>query len=436
MVDQLLLNLDNDKITGLVFIDYKKAFDLIDRQLLLSKLRALGVNETFLPLFRDYLSGRSQYVTIDGCYSTKRSVKLGVPQGSILGPILFLVFINDLPEALQHCVADIYADDTTISHSAHYQVAPNAVSEGLQEDMVEVLNWSSRNKMLLNESKTKSMLVTGKRLVKKMEHSTLQLHLKSSELNQVHSHKLLGVTIDSQLFFDQHVDGLCKKLAQRVAVLRKIRRSLPLDQRKLYYNAMIKQTMLYASTVWASCSVENIRKVFRLQKRAARVILGADTKANSVKLFKQLGWVPFYHEARISKLILVYKRILGECPPYLTQMLVRNLDVHGRSSRHGHLNLICPRFKRETEGGRSFSVLTSRLWNMLPTHIKNQPTPTSFKKSIFKHFMDSYTELDHFIIYFFNFSYSTFGLYPMNLIVFSFLNFMLSLFVLRHFLYF
>ena len=138
--------------------------------------------------------------------------------------------------------------------------------------------------MLLNESKPKSMLVTGKRLVKKMEHSTLQLRLKSSELNQVHSHKLLGLTIDSQLSFDQHVDDLCKTSAQRIAVLRKIRRSLPLEQRKLYYNAMIKQTMLYASTVWTSCSVENIQKVFRLQKRTASVILGADTKANSVKL--------------------------------------------------------------------------------------------------------------------------------------------------------
>ena len=104
--------------------------------------------------------------------------------------------------------------------------------------------------MLLNESKTRSMLVTGKRLVKKMEDSLfLQLRLKSSELNQVHSHKLLGVTIDSQLSFDQHVDDLCKKLAQRIAVLRKIRRSLPLDQRKLYYNAMIKQKLLYAATV-------------------------------------------------------------------------------------------------------------------------------------------------------------------------------------------
>ena len=129
---------------------------------------------------------------------------------------LFLLFTNDLPEALQHCVADIYADDTTISHSAYYQAAPSTVSEGLQEDIVEVLNWSSRNKMLVNESKTKSMLVTRKRLVKKMEHSTLQLCFKSSELNQVHLHKLLGVTIDSQLSFDQHVEDLCKRLAQRV----------------------------------------------------------------------------------------------------------------------------------------------------------------------------------------------------------------------------
>ena len=123
------------------------------------------------------------------------------------------------------------------------------------------------------------MLVMGKLLVKKIEQSSLQLHLNSTEPEQLDSYKLLGVTIDSQLTFDQ----------ERIAVLWKIRRLLPLDQRKLSYNATVKQTMLYASTVWAPCSVENIRKVFRLQKCAARVILGA----NNVQLFKQLGLVPF-----------------------------------------------------------------------------------------------------------------------------------------------
>ena len=396
LVDQLLFNLDNDKVTGLVFIDYKKAFDLIDHKLLLSKLKALGVGERSLPMFRDYMSGRRQFVNIDGYYSTQRALTLGVPQGSILGPILFLVFINDLPAALQHSVVDIYADDTTISYSTHYMAAPNDISNGLQTDIDEIMNWSADNKMILNESKTKSMLVTGKRLGKKQEQSTLQLYVNSTELEQVSSHKLLGVTIDSQLTFDQHVENLCTKLSQRIAVLRKIRRSLPLDQRKLYYNAMIKQTMLYASTVWTSCSAENLQRVFKLQKRAARVILNADTKANSVQLFRELDWVPFYHEANVNRLSMVYKRLSGDCPYYLSQMLIRNADINERSSRHGLLNLVCPRFKRESEGGRSFTVSTTRLWNTIPSTIRNKPSLVSFKKATFKFFKDTYKHLDHF----------------------------------------
>ena len=133
--------------------------------------------------------------------------------------------------------------------------------------------------------------------------------------------------------------------------------------------------------MWTSCSVENIQKVFRLQKRAALLILGADTKGNSVK---KLGWVPFYHDVKINKSMLVCKRILRECPSHLSQMLVRNVDVNRRTSRHGQLNLVCPRFKWETEGRRSFTASTSRLWKMMPAHIKNQPNLSSFKKK--KHF--------------------------------------------------
>ena len=127
-----------------------------------------------------------------------------------------------------------------------------------------------------------------------MEQSSLQLQVNSTVLEHVNSHKLLGVKIDSHFTFDQHVEKLCPKLSQKIAVLRKIRRFLPLDQRKLYYNAMIKQQMQYASTVWTSCSVENMQKVFKLQKRAARVILGANTKANGVQLFRKLDWFHFF----------------------------------------------------------------------------------------------------------------------------------------------
>ena len=141
----------------------------------------------------------------------------------------------------------------------------------------------------------------GKLLVKKIEQSSLQLHLNSTEPEQLDSYKLLGVTIDSQLTFDQ----------ERIALLWKIRRLLPLDQRKLSYNATVKQTMLYASTVWASCSVENIRKVFRLQKCAARVILGA----NNVQLFKQLGLVPFMMKRKQISTFLYINSFLAIARP-------------------------------------------------------------------------------------------------------------------------
>ena len=127
-------------------------------------------------------------------------------------------------------------------------------------------------------------LVAGKRLHKKMSSTSLTVYVNSVELEQVQSHKLLGVIIDTQLNFNEHIDNLCKKLTQRIAVLKKIRHHLPLDQQILYFNAMIKQTMMYGSSVWVSTSVDNLNKVFRLQKRAARVILNADTRANSVDL--------------------------------------------------------------------------------------------------------------------------------------------------------
>ena len=149
------------------------------------------------------------------------------------------------------------------------------------------------------------MLVMGKRLVKKIEQSSLQLHLDSTEPEQVDSYKLLGVTIDSQLTFYQ----------ERIAVLWKTRRLLPLDQKKLSYNATVKQTMLYASTVWASCSVENIRKVFRLQKCAARVILGTDRKANNVQLFKQFGLVPFMMKRKQINTFLYINSFLAIARP-------------------------------------------------------------------------------------------------------------------------
>ena len=135
-----------------------------------------------------------------------------------------------------------------------------------------------------------------------------------------------------------------------------------------------------------------------LQTLNKSVILNADTKANSVQLFRQLDWVPFYHEANVSRLSMVYKRLSGDCPSYLSHILIRNADINERSSRHGLLNLVCARLKRQSEGGRSFTVSTTRLWNMIPSNIRNKPSLVSFKKAMFDYFKDTHKHLDHFTI--------------------------------------
>ncbi|KAK2558760.1 hypothetical protein P5673_018969, partial [Acropora cervicornis] len=164
----------------------------------------------------------------------------------------------------------------------------------------------------------------------------------------VDSQKLLGVTIDKNLSFDDHVEELCKKLSQRIAVLRKIRRFIPIEQRILYYIAMIKQVMLYRSTIWSNCSADNLTRILKLQKRAARVILGTDTRSNILNCLQ------------------------GNCPSYTYDLLKCNADLHTRSRRYSALNLVCPRYNRESEGGRTFSVSATRLWNSLPLDLKKE----------------------------------------------------------------
>ena len=139
--------------------------------------------------------------------------------------------------------------------------------------------------MILNETKTKAMLATGKWIEKRMNNQQLQVKLNTTELKQVSSQKLLGVTIDQKLSIDDHINELCNKICQRIAMLSKIKWFLPLKQRKAFYKVMTKQTMLYASNVWSVCSTGNLQRVFCLQKRSARI----NTPANSDELFTRLG---------------------------------------------------------------------------------------------------------------------------------------------------
>ena len=189
---------------------------------------------------------------------------------------------------------DIYADDTNLSLSSNWKTLP-LLNQSLSQDLSEVDRWARENKMCMNMQKSKALLVTRKRLQKRMVQDTGKLEVKTDkeEIEQVANHKLRGMITDEHLTFEVHVDKLCINFSRDSAFYAMISPYVKKNQRIIYFNAVIKPLMMYASTVWTSCNKEVLERVLRMQKRAARNILEAQRTCRTVTLFNNLSWIPF-----------------------------------------------------------------------------------------------------------------------------------------------
>ena len=245
ITDEWLEAMDKGLFTGVVMIDLRKAFDVVDHKLLLKKLQIYGLNGNSLKWFKRYLSGRYQKVCVDGKLSEQLSIQSGVPQGSILGPALFLLFINDLPLVLKNNIG-IYADDSTLYASA---LTLADVEEKTRPDIDAVSKWAKENKMKMHPAKTKYSIISTRQKIANSRKQTLDLPVDGMQLSKVESEGVLGVYIDSHLTWNEHIDILCRKLLQRIAILGRARRYLPTKYRLLLYNASIKPLFTYCCTV-------------------------------------------------------------------------------------------------------------------------------------------------------------------------------------------
>ena len=245
--------------------------------------------------------------------------------------------------------------------------------------------------MFINKKKTKSLLVHGKRIPAKLEEDTpLRLDVKIDDfvIEQISSHKILGVVIDSLMNYESHIDELCKKLSKRIGLLRHISPFLKQRQRETYYNGVIKPTLQYGGMIWDSCNAEHLQSILKIQKRAARIILDAERLTPSVVLFNNLNWLPFTKQSLIKRCALMYKRVHNYITPiYLNSLLVRNSEIHNRATRHSNINLVCPKYKRKTEGGRTLTIRTIKDWNCMNANIRNNGSLASFKHNVFKSFL-------------------------------------------------
>ena len=231
----------------------------------------------FLRLMSPFLSNRKQLVSINNSSSNFQPIKYGVPQGSVLGPRLFLLYINDLPCFVQ-CLCDMFADDTSLqSHDSH----TSKLSTKLQRGIDRLVTWSELNHMALNAQKSKCMYVSARQKRQKLSASFQPLFIGKQTIEEVHSHKDLGVIIDRNLSWSNHISFLRKRLAVKISQLAKVKHFLDLHSRSLFFYAHISTLIDYASTLWDSASDSNLRFIFRLHNRALKLVL---LKSNSLTI--------------------------------------------------------------------------------------------------------------------------------------------------------
>ena len=277
--------MNKTEVSAVVFLDLKKAFDLFDHDIVLKKLAIYLKNSSSLPFFKSDPHNRTQCILLHDSYSSEKSVKYGVPQGSVLGPILFGLFINDLPLHVKDISvdSDMLADDTTL-HTSGKDIMQ--IRSKMQHSLDQVSNWCDNNHMVINPIKTKSMTIAT-RQKHQLSPLPLDLVLNGAKTDQVSEHRLLGITIDNKLRWDSHVNTVSKTISRRVFLLSKLRYIVDIETRKLFFNAHIKPHIDYASVVWDGCSDVFKRRLNSLHRRAVKVIL-PDTTLTTDQILKEM----------------------------------------------------------------------------------------------------------------------------------------------------
>ena len=305
-IDKILTDMSNDKIPLSVFIDLSKAFDTLDHTILLHKLQTYGINDVELSLFRSYLTDRKQYVYYSGICSNHAAITTGVPQGSILGPLLFLIYINDMSRASTFFHILSYADDTTLTCIIDGSDLHN-FSTKLNNELCKIDDWLTVNKLSLNVGKTKYMIFAKPQ---KVVPDVFPM-IRTSALEMVNEFNFLGVLIDSALTWKPHLNKIASKIAKCVGILSRFKNMFPNYVLVNIYNALIGPYLNYAVLAWGFA---NTSRILKLQKKGIRFICKAPYRAHALPLFKSLKLLTI-DDLFLSAILKFYFKLVNDLQP-------------------------------------------------------------------------------------------------------------------------
>jgi len=372
MTENWRRSLDNNKITGVLAIDLSKAFDCMPHGLLLAKLHSYDIHIHSCTLIKSYLTSRKQRVKLGNSTSNWSTTLKGVPQGSILGPTLFNIFINDL--LLTHMTCDIYnyADDNTLSLTGN---DINTIKHTLQADAISATKWFNDNMMKANPSKFQIMFI-GKH-TNSVDH---QLSLNNFTIKGTPSVSILGIDIDEHLTFTDHINTICSKTAKQINALYRIKNDIDNPSRKTIFNSFIISSFNYCSTTWMFTSRGNLNKLDMLHKRALRLSYN-----NYISSYEQLLYdtntLCIYKRCLKTLATEMYKTKRKWTPPYIINLFIES-DISASYNLRDTNKYILPRYNGKKHGYHSFAFMGPKIWNNLPTDIKNCTSIRSFKSHI------------------------------------------------------
>ena len=357
-----------------IFMDLSKAFDTLNHDILLYKLKTYGIRGTALSWFKDYLSNRQQFTSYNGVNSDFLTVKCGVPQGSILGPLLFLLYINDISEASNRLSYILFADDTNIFFS-HRKL--DVLANTLNRELPKVSSWFKCNKLSLNINKTNFIHFKQSNL---NENFPYNINIDGLRLEQKTCTKFLGVLIDENLNWNQHIHNITTAISKGIGILLKLKEFLPSDTLFLLYNTLILPHITYCNIVWATCCKTRINSILLLQKKALRICTNSNYLAHTNPLFHRLKTLNVFDINKFQTAIFMFKYTNNQLPAPFDNLFTLNRDVHSYPTRNSqNYHLVNPKLLISHKSIRHHGP---DIWNSLTKSVKACTTLFSFKATL------------------------------------------------------
>ena len=369
LIENWKQSLDNKKFVEAVLMDFSKAFDCIPHERLIAKKHAYIFDIDSLKIFFSYLYGRKQNVKINNTYSVFQVLLSGVPQGSIIGPILFNIFINDLLLWIENAELHNFTDDSTISCT---EKSPEELIKSLTSESEKVVQWFKENMMIVNPDKFQAVIIEGK--IQQNKPSSIKINYIN--INSENSVRLLGLEIYSKLNFDKHITQLCKKSADQLNAICRLKLFLNTDQRKILVNSFIYANYNYCPLVWHFCSKKSMNKIERIQYRALQ-FLHNDYDSDYNTLLKKSDKCSIEVRRLRTMALEVFKSLNDLNPSFMKTLF----DKRNNTNRRKH-DLIIHTRNSVTFGSNSLRCLGPHIWNTLPENIKEIISFENVKKSI------------------------------------------------------